>query len=97
MIARGIKAGSETPCGSVHESPIRDQRTRPTLKTSTPLLDCIMEDLSEASAGNGQLRVDYRRKLLRITYTKNVVWETNVEGLTRAMRAPKPRRPHQGL
>ena len=68
---------AETPCGSVHESPVRGQRTRPTLKTSTPSLECIIEDLSEANAGKGQLRIDYRRKLLRIILTKNVVWGTN--------------------
>jgi hypothetical protein len=68
---------AETPCGSVHQSPVRGQRTPPMLKTRTPSLECIIEDLSEANAGKGQLRIDYRRKLLRIVLTKNVVWETN--------------------
>src|SRR6266851_4142130 len=36
-----------------------------------------MEDLSEANASKGQLRVDYKRKFLRIILTKNVVWGTN--------------------
>jgi hypothetical protein len=49
---------AETPCGSVHESPVRGQRTRPTLKTGTPSLECIIEDLSEANAGKGQLCID---------------------------------------
>ena len=29
------------------------------------------------NTGKGQLRIDYRRKLLRIIPTKNVVWEIN--------------------
>ena len=69
--ARESKPDAETPCGSVHESPVRGQRTRPTLKAGTPSLECIIEDLSEANAGKGQLRIDYRRKLLRIILTKN--------------------------
>jgi hypothetical protein len=32
---------AETPCGSVHESPVRGQRTRPTLKDGAPSLECI--------------------------------------------------------
>jgi len=88
---------AETPNGSVHESPVRGQRTRPALKAGTPSLECIFEDLSQANAGKGQLRIDYRRKILRIILTKAVVWGTNSLNLSRAMRAPKPRRPHQGL
>jgi hypothetical protein len=49
---------AETPCGSVHESPVRGQRTRPKLKTDTPSHECIVEDLSEANAGKGQLCID---------------------------------------
>jgi hypothetical protein len=68
---------AEMPWGSVHESPVRGQRTRPTLKTGTPSLECIIEDLSEANAGKGQLCIDCRRKLLRIILIKNVVWGAN--------------------
>jgi hypothetical protein len=71
--ARDQSRMAETPRGSVHASPVRDQRTRPTLMTGTPSLECIIEDLSEENAGKGQLRIDYRRKLLPIILTKNVV------------------------
>jgi hypothetical protein len=65
---------AETPCGSVHESPVRGKRTRPTLRAGRPSLECIIEDLGEANAGKGQSRIDYRRELLRIILVKNVVW-----------------------
>ena len=74
---------AETPCGSVHESPVRGQRTRPTLKAGTPSLECIIEDLSEAVADKGQLRIDYRRKLLRIILTKNVVLGDSLKPIAR--------------
>jgi len=44
---------AETPCGSVHESPVRGQRTRPTLKAVAPSLACITENSWEANAGSG--------------------------------------------
>ena len=37
---------AETPCGSVHESPVRGQRTRPTLKAVATSLEFITEDLA---------------------------------------------------
>jgi hypothetical protein len=42
---------AETPCGSVHESPVRGQRTRPTLKAVVPSLECVTENSCEANAG----------------------------------------------
>ena len=52
---------AETPCGSVHESPVRGQRTRPTLKAVAPSLECITENSCEANAGSGQLHINSRR------------------------------------
>jgi polyferredoxin len=52
---------AETPRGSVHESPFRGQRTRPTLKAAAPSLECITENSCEANAGTGQLHIDSRR------------------------------------
>ena len=34
----------ETLCGSVHESPVRGQRTRATLKAGAVSLECIIEN-----------------------------------------------------
>jgi len=51
---------AETPCGSVHESPVRGQRTRQTLEAGAPSLECVIEDLREANTGKGQLRIDCR-------------------------------------
>ena len=52
---------AETPGGSVHESPVRGQRTRPTLKAGAPSLECITENSCKANAGSGQLHIDSRR------------------------------------
>ena len=52
---------AETPCGSVHESPVRGQRTRPTLKAVAPSLECITENSCEANAGSGQLHINSKR------------------------------------
>ena len=52
---------AETPCGSVHESPVRGQRTRPTPKAVAPSLECITENSCEANAGSGQLHIGSRR------------------------------------
>jgi hypothetical protein len=89
---------AETPCGSVHESPVRGQRTRPTLKAGTPSLECIIQNLSAANAGKGQSRIDYRRKLVRIILTKTIVWGANaLKPIARDARAQSRRPPHQGL
>lgn len=53
MIARDRSRMAETPRGSVHESPVRGQRTRPTLKTVAPSLQYIPENSCEANAGSG--------------------------------------------
>jgi hypothetical protein len=50
---------AETHRGSVHESPFRSQRTRPTLKAIAPSL--ITENSCEANAGSGQLHIDSKR------------------------------------
>jgi hypothetical protein len=39
----------------VHESPVRGQRTRPTLKAGTPSLECITENSCE------ELHIDSKR------------------------------------
>ena len=52
---------AETPCGSVHESPVRGQRTRPTLKAVAPSLEYITDNSCEANAGSGQLHIDSKR------------------------------------
>src|SRR5213595_840459 len=44
---------AETPFGSVHESPVRGQRTRATLKADAASLECIAENFCEANAGMG--------------------------------------------
>ena len=48
---------AETPCGSVHKSPVRGQRTRPTPKAVAPSLECITENSCETNAGSGQLHI----------------------------------------
>lgn len=49
---------AETPCGSVHESPVRGQRTRAMQKAGAPSLECITEN---SNTGMGQLHIVSRR------------------------------------
>ena len=51
--ARDRSRMAETPCGSVHESPVRGQRTRPTLEAVAPSLEYITDNSCEANAGSG--------------------------------------------
>ena len=51
---------AETPCGSVHESPVRGQRTRPTLKAGAPSLECVTENFAR-DAASGQLHINSKR------------------------------------
>src|SRR6266508_904478 len=59
--ARDRSRMAETPCGSVHESPVRGQRTRATLKAGAASLECITENFCKANAGMGQLHIVSRR------------------------------------
>src|SRR5215212_2978284 len=44
--ARDRSRMAETPCGSVHESPVRGQRTRPTLKAVEPSMSVSLGTLA---------------------------------------------------
>jgi hypothetical protein len=95
--ARDQSRIAETLGGSVHASPVSDQRTRPTLKTGPPSPGCIIKDLRDANS-KIQLRIDYKRKLLGIILTKNIIWgaANTLEPIARDARA-QATAPHQDM